>query len=63
MSEEKKTVALDENTLDGVTGGANRFDPAGRYSGNTFEEKNQQIADQTNQKLMDFLQKDGENKP
>ena len=60
MSEEKK---LDENTLDGVTGGANGFDPAGRYSGNTFEEKNQQIADQTNQKLMDFLQKDGENKP
>ncbi len=60
MSEEKK---LDEKALEGVTGGANGFDPAGagRYSGN-FEEKTRQLTDQANQQLMDFLQKDGENK-
>ncbi len=58
MSEEKK---LNDETLEGVTGGANGS--LERVPGNTFEEKTKYLADQTNQQLMDFLQKNGENKP
>ena len=58
MSEEKN---LNDETLEGVTGGANGALKS--VPGNTFEEKKKYLADQSNQQLMDLLQKNGENKP